>query len=272
MNLKEIHQLTRKMSQTKVLPVPDHNAALSSPVFMVELPQDLNLSSDALEFLETRVFQEHTGRVLSAPFPWLRLHVSNESWDDRFFLHDLRTEWPTSYIVFDDQVRKARNDRGRMIWEGWLDWRPIPSTAMRAFIAHEVQRKGNQFECDHLRPLAWLLALIHLPNSAVLRVGSKTQGKSVHWHKSREHWVVLPRRIASAMASNRRSATALELRRAAHWRRAHFRRLMSAAYRHKMGQVVPVKASWVGPHEWTGSDKKTYSVVTLPSACPRLVA
>lgn len=88
-------------------------------------------------------------------------------------------------------------------------------------------------------------------------------GKSVQWVRSREHYLVLPPKVAAACAMGKRGPTQHEITRAAHWRRAHIRTLMSAKFTHKRGQKVPVRHAWVGPVEWMGDDKKVYSLVHL---------
>ena len=59
------------------------------------------------------------------------------------------------------------------------------------------------------------------------------------------------------------SVTNEELIRAAHWRRAHLRRLSSGRFVNKRGLLVPVKKAWVGPEEWEGHDGKIYTVVGM---------
>lgn len=100
------------------------------------------------------------------------------------------------------------------------------------------------------------------PNSVVLRVEPPKGNvpRSVAWRMARTHYLILNRKQAEACRDQKRGPTEGEIERAAHWRRAHLRRLSSDKFRHKKGQVVFVKQSWVGPDEWIGLDDKSYKV------------
>lgn len=47
-----------------------------------------------------------------------------------------------------------------------------------------------------------------------------------------------------------------------HKRAKHDRTLRSSFYRHKQGQIVSVRETWIGPREWPGSGGYTYRVLT----------
>lgn len=101
------------------------------------------------------------------------------------------------------------------------------------------------------------------PASAVVRVDPpQTPSKSVEWHIARRHYLILNRNQASQCRDSKRGPTENEIKRAAHWRRAHLRRLTSSKFKHKQGKLVFVRQAWVGPDEWTGLDGKTYKVIT----------
>lgn len=102
------------------------------------------------------------------------------------------------------------------------------------------------------------------PVNTVLRVSERKPGKTVGWHFAREHFLVLPRKQAQACQKGKRGPTDKEIERAAHYRRAHMRRLMSEMFTHKRGQSVFVRQAWIGPEEWEGLDDKVYKVVTMP--------
>lgn len=101
------------------------------------------------------------------------------------------------------------------------------------------------------------------PGNAVLRVEPKQHGKSIYWHRARTHYCIINKSQAQKCRLGGRGPTDHELMRAAHWRRAHMRRLMSDKFKHKKGQLVFIKQSWVGPTEWVGTDKKIYKVVNI---------
>lgn len=99
------------------------------------------------------------------------------------------------------------------------------------------------------------------PANAVIRVEPSQTGKSIHWRRARTHYCIINKSQAQKCQLGKRGPTDHELIRAAHWRRAHMRRLMSDRFKHKQGQLVFVRQSWVGPEEWIGTDKKIYKVI-----------
>lgn len=104
---------------------------------------------------------------------------------------------------------------------------------------------------------------IGTPSATVLKVEPpRKPGKPVHWVLARTHYLILTRKQAEACAVQKRAPTEQEVNRAAHWRRAHFRRLVAARYsQEKRAKLIPVRQAWVGPKEWTGLDGKIYKVV-----------
>ena len=98
------------------------------------------------------------------------------------------------------------------------------------------------------------------PANAVLKVTPDPKGRSVEWVKAREHYLILNRKQAAALRDSKRGPTDHEIMRAAHWRRAHLRRLMSDRYGKNKGKLIHVRQAWVGPEEWTGSDGKIYKL------------
>lgn len=100
------------------------------------------------------------------------------------------------------------------------------------------------------------------PNSVVLRVEPPKSNvpRSVEWRMARTHYLILNRKQAVACREQKRGPTDGEIERAAHWRRAHMRRLTSDKFIHKKGLLVFVKQAWIGPDEWIGLDDKTYKV------------
>lgn len=101
------------------------------------------------------------------------------------------------------------------------------------------------------------------PNSIVLRVEPPRGNvpRSAEWRMARTHYLILNRKQAIACRDQKRGPSDHEIVRAAHWRRAHMRRLVSPKFIHKKGQLVFVKQAWVGPDEWVGLDDKTYKVI-----------
>lgn len=107
------------------------------------------------------------------------------------------------------------------------------------------------------------------PNSVVVRVEPpKTVARSVEWTMAHTHYLILNRKQAIACRDQKRGPTEGEIERAAHWRRAHLRRLSSERFTHKKGLLVFVKQAWIGPEEWIGLDDKTYKVINPKPITP----
>lgn len=99
--------------------------------------------------------------------------------------------------------------------------------------------------------------------NTVLKVSKEQPGRSVEWHSSHSHYLILAPKQAQKCQQHKRGPTDHELKRGVHWRRAHLRRLTSEKFIHKRGLLVAVKKAWVGPIEWIGLDSKTYKVVSF---------
>lgn len=100
-------------------------------------------------------------------------------------------------------------------------------------------------------------------NSAAIKVEPKPEGRSVEWVLSRTHYLILGKKQAQALRDKKKGASDHDIKRGAHWRRAHLRRLTSDKFTNKKGMLVPVKHAWIGPTEWLGIDGKTYKVVNV---------
>lgn len=94
---------------------------------------------------------------------------------------------------------------------------------------------------------------------------SNPSGKSIHWVKAREHYVLIhkshPANKAEAKTNRRMVIDGDTIDRAAHSRRAHYRMLRSPRFRHKIGQRVWVRSAWCGPKEWTDRSGQIYRIV-----------
>lgn len=98
--------------------------------------------------------------------------------------------------------------------------------------------------------------------SAIVRVEPKPRSdKGTQWHIARTHYCILTKKRAMQIRDGGKGISNHDVRRAAHWRRAHFRTLVSPRYKAKRNQRVPVCESWVGPEEWKGNDGKIYRVI-----------
>lgn len=95
---------------------------------------------------------------------------------------------------------------------------------------------------------------ISSPANFVASVRPQKQGKSVEWMACRTHYVVLhkshPANKTYVASGEEVQEDARYVKRQAHSRRAHYRILKSPMFRHKLGQRVWVRSTWVGPKEW----------------------
>ena len=115
-----------------------------------------------------------------------------------------------------------------------------------------------------LHDLHGFLFDIEYPGNVVLKVGPAAKpGKSVEWRLARTHYCILRRGDARACRREAIGPREEQTARAAHWRKAHFRRLRSEVFTQKRGQLVAVRHAWVGPKEWEGKDGKVYRVVNF---------
>lgn len=116
--------------------------------------------------------------------------------------------------------------------------------------------------------VCWFIREVTSPANFTASVSPSKQGKSVEWVKSRSHYVILHR----GHPANRKEVghgtnikdCAKAIVRQAHSRRAHARVLRSPRFKNKVGQIIYVKASWVGPEEWKQSGS-IYRVIQTPT-------
>lgn len=131
----------------------------------------------------------------------------------------------------------------------------IGMDALRAG-AVEANRKQsewlNRLCCDCANPHTFL--------AKVLPKGHES--RSVEWVKPRAHYVLLHKSHPMNRATPTTEAPSGQgaIERMAHSRRAHMRLLKSARFTKKRGQIVMVKASWIGPKEWQAAGGSTYVV------------
>lgn len=111
-------------------------------------------------------------------------------------------------------------------------------------------------------PMEWLgyfLLDVMSPKNVTVKVTPKS-GRSVQWVLAHTHYLVLDQKEAKECRERKSGPTDEEIIRAAHRRRAHFRKLVSERFTNKRGMKVPVREAWIGPKEWVGTDKKIYQV------------
>ncbi len=132
----------------------------------------------------------------------------------------------------------------------------------RKLINHNDEK--TQTICNALTvSSAYFISMSSCARHHLVKVGpteNERKGRSVEWIKSKEHYLVLGPEHAKAVANGTQKDFNGTITRAMHQRRGHFRRLTHERFTKKKGLRIWVNASWVGPKEWLGTDKKIYIV------------
>lgn len=244
--------------------------ALHGPVFIYDPPESKTLTQSDKEWIYSQVIDSEY-RVKHLPYKCFRIVPSGNTYDFWMQVWWDGGETITIGLVPDDMPdcmllvhRIHINEKGK------LDGKILG------------MRRGEMATKDQLDELfkvgfeEWKGAVVDQPftilsclcldmaHSTVVRVSpepNRNVARSVEWTMARTHYLLLHRKHAERCAIGKRGPSALEMKRSAHWRRGHFRRLRSPRFTHKQGQQVPVKQAWIGPREWQGSDGKIYRVM-----------
>lgn len=272
--------------------------ALSSPVFQWWTGANLGktLNDDEYEFIKTNLMQELPinrkdgthGSVLwpiLTPFKCFRIsqmevEVYEQWWfsDNEYFVLHCEIA-PNSNKKIWTVGRKSLKDLSGSGFAMWMDevyadiqggdlMSPDGNAKITLRIGdmiYDITRKQlSDFASDTTRRLGWFLYEIYGAGNTVVKVNPKPdQTKSVQWRQAREHYLVLRRQQVIKLRESKGTITDEDIVRAAHWRRAHLRRLSSNKFVNKRGLLVPVKQAWIGPTEWQGNDGKIYTVVGM---------
>lgn len=247
--------------------------ALQSPVFWWHGGKQHALTEKEIQFLEENIFTKDAEGV------YYPTHTPYRSFRIAYSDIPVYEQW---WINSTDALCLRKDDRysdGRVQMFSLHHW-PRATRKVKVFFWVNGKRMDDDHRAGHFKlkasdeqlgefansPMEWLgffLLSVMLPSNVVLKVTPKTEGKSVEWRMAREHYLVLNRQQATKCRERGKGPTDHEIVRAAHWRRAHLRRLVSEKFSHKRGQLVAVKQAWVGPAEWLGLDGKTYKVVNM---------
>ena len=249
------------------------HTALAAPVFHMPRTRTEPYSATETDWIQTHLMQEHSACPKWLPYPCFRLatdFVWYQCWRCEPDLHLVawvpseRSNLPAFKAIL------GQSDSGQFGGKLWIldeRGRTIPTEVLQS-------RGASDEEFNHFMEIVTNVLVEFLLSvsaaATVVKVSERRPGKSVEWHLAREHYLLLPAQVAHAMSTARTGLTDRLQRRAAHWRRAHFRRLTHPAFRHKLNQVVPVREAWIGPTEWQGLDGKIYAVqphfITPPPA------
>lgn len=248
---------------------------LVSPVFLFELDSVGELSQAENDFIAQHVTQENGVFPKWVPFPIFRLcfRVGFDQW--WFGTNGKSMVWRFLYenndgpsVIFLSQFDERPNANNSL--HIFHDFKPVSDEALKhAEVVSSKGTKSPMTDEQTLKNVMWSPMnqlrdfLFTLQSSAftTLKVEPpEKQGKTVHWRLARTHYCILKHEDAQASQKRLTGPTEHEINRAAHWRRAHLRRLMSDKFTHKKGTIIQIKHAWVGPSEWVGLDKKIYKV------------
>lgn len=246
------------------------HAALHCPVFMYTIPQKDDWSEDEKEFIYNQVIERSTWSLLATPYRCFRVSEKDQwiqVWVDPdrqpiLFVH-ADTKGHCLEIMWWRTGEMKHNEKGEEVSK--VHYEIITDDHLAPAEEAEALRKMEDFEgCAIQGPMNDVVCLcfdLSTKRCSVIKVEPNKPGKSVEWMMSRTHYLVLHRKLAQRMASTRKVVSDHDIKRSAHWRRAHLRRLSSLKFTYKRGALVPVKEAWVGPKEWIGLDGKIYKVM-----------
>ena len=263
----------------KLLSASQLAIALSCPVFLSSTQRSgKELSAKEWEFLSTSLMELNPSGIpvfpLMSPFPAFRIAYTDEPVYEQWFINKndalcLRLDdgYSQKGITFRSLQHMSRADK-KIKFFCTINGKPLDAETMKAGRIQVVDGKDgiNAFASSAIRWLSFFLLDVMSPNNVMVKVEPENVAKtrSVEWCLARTHYLIIPRNHAVSCRERLGGPTDDEIVMAAHWRRAHLRRLMSEKFIHKRGQLVPVKSAWVGPTEWTGLDGKVYKIVEPP--------
>lgn len=281
MNLVRIRELIPQMVKAQALTSESAREFLTAPVF--HYPKPHQLTDDEIEFCEQHIIEP--GGIVPTRLPYPVFIIAGDEDGDTTYV------WakPFHYLKSKGDVRECKlfalcrwNLDGHEAWLTCHYNQPRPGDVLpvdgrvRNGITMGFYRDGEIFDPTALkdcreqfidigsqaRRLITTLAFETMnPSSVTLRVKPAAQGKSVQWVESRTHYCILHKKQAEVLRHRGSGPSNQTIERAAHHRRAHLRRLSADRFKHKKGQLVFVKQTWVGPVEWQGTDKKIYTVI-----------
>lgn len=287
MNLIRQRDELKTMQRLGIISNDQLNKSLESPVFQW-WNGDHKLSDDEWEFCKSSFMEEYqvesrgpdkpAGSVVwpkVAPFNFFRISHMNEPVFEQWFIGEERficARCDAGYSrpdrIMHSVHSSTRHDPYYKLWM-WVDGSKVDLDVEKPMVKggyylDKSDHQMDQFAYHPMQVLTHFLFDIYGSGSTVVKVSPKPDNtKSVQWRLSREHYLVLRRQQVEKLRESKGTVSDADMIRSAHWRRAHLRRLTSNKFINKRGLLVPVKKAWVGPTEWEGTDKKTYTVVGM---------
>lgn len=238
-------------------------AALTCPCFDMTASKKDEWSDDEIGFLKQEIMAEN-GVPKVSPYPVFRFFT--RVYFDQWFHFPKDKQWLGVRVMYDKEgpdvwlfTIYSEEAKGENSVRVFNDGKP--------FTQEQLKKRGATNEqLDDLlwspnRALAFFLFQCMFPANKIIRVEPKDEKASVEWRLARTHYLILHQKQAAICSKQRQGVSEQMIVRAAHWRRAHFRRLMSEVFKEKRGKLIPIKHAWVGPTEWTGNDHKIYKIM-----------
>jgi len=297
MNLTRQREDLKRAHEANVISKAQLDMALESPVFIWSYPlvEGTNstrekLTEDEFQFINEHILEDyvftnkdgeevHHQWPIAVPYECFRISYANVPIYEQWFigLNRLLCLHCDEQNIDGDRIKTwtitsdRRYSGAAKLWI-WINEKQFdPNEMAKTEKIKITSRLAVKCSADDLNELSispqvflsYFLFDVMGGHNVVMRVKSNKQGKSVKWHQSREHYVVMNHDQAKHLQTHKSGITDEELVRAAHWRRAHLRRLVSEKFKHKKGSIVLVKRAWVGPTEWQGHDGKIYQVANI---------
>jgi len=254
------------MRAASILKADEHKMAVESPVFIWEGNCSVLSDDEKRWMIESQLVGRHSRMPTHGPFQCFRVahqrgFVQCYSQPGVWYLYDYGTAGHGNKAEFVLCSIVPVNNEVPIFSELFVNWKRADAGLASESLQHAVEKSANQSRGY----IFHFIARVMLPGSVVVRVGPMPPGepKPVAWHLARTHYLVLNSRQASLCRKAGRGPSELQISRAAHWRRAHFRRLNSPMFKSKRGVLIPVRHAWVGPKEWRGRDGKVYHLVEI---------
>ena len=273
MNIIRQREKLKELYEKKIIERDHFFAALNCPVFEWSPETAKELTEEDADFINNEICSHDSHMPNVAPFQCFRISMKRcfDQWfyyEDAMMWHVLRVAYedpetgPEQWYMNDYSVNAGGKCFYR-IWRGGkcvTEWITNPNGTPKQEAA-EIMRSLP-------RTLTYFLFEVMHPKSCVLKVSppaEQASGRSIEWRLAREHYLIVSRDHAAASRDSKKPIAQSDavIKRGAHWRIAHPRRLMSEKFKHKRGQVIYIREQWVGPKEWIGLDKKIYKVVDI---------
>ena len=240
--------------------------AIHAPVFEWNpAPDGRKLTEEEQVFVKQNIMCGTDGSVpTTSPFDVFR--ISRDGCFDLWFKYSEERKWVLHRCAYEDDKNPEQwywniyaFDAGhRCEYMVWVGGKLLPKEALMN--GDKVKPEVREIMQMAMSTLCYFIFETMHPSNCIVKCEPKDQpGRSVEWRLSRTHYLLVNHKQAETMRKQKSALSKHQLVRGAHWRKAHFRKLMAERFKNK--RVVPVRKTWVGPTEWEGLDGKIYKVI-----------